>query len=126
MFVLDSSLLNAYILYAFDRRALGMPVHSRLHWHYGVATDLLRHRRVAVTFEGRFETWQQVDCISVQDTRSSAGVVWFAFAERVDCAQVVVGCSSAKGNAFGQCIPKMLTGQTWEVLWISPGLACWS
>lgn len=42
MFVLDSQLLNAHILYAFDRRALGLPVLSRLLWHYTVAEDLIR------------------------------------------------------------------------------------
>lgn len=44
MFVLDSQLLNAYILYACDRRALGLVVHSRAMWHYAVATDLIRPR----------------------------------------------------------------------------------
>lgn len=44
MFVLDSQLLNAYILYAADRRALGLPVLSRLLWHYSVAEDLIEPR----------------------------------------------------------------------------------
>ena len=41
MFVLDSQLLNSYILYACDRRALGLPVYSRLLWHYKVAESLI-------------------------------------------------------------------------------------
>ena len=42
MFILDSQLLNSYILYACDRRAVGLPVHSRMLWHYEVAKDLIR------------------------------------------------------------------------------------
>lgn len=44
MFVLDSQLLNSYILYASDQRALGLPVYSRLLWHYTVAEDLIGPR----------------------------------------------------------------------------------
>ena len=52
IFVLDSQLLNAYILYACDRRALGLPMSSQLLWHYNVAEDLIRPRMVAGHIRG--------------------------------------------------------------------------
>ena len=41
MFILDSQLLNSHILYAADRRALGVPFQSRSLWHYTVVVDLI-------------------------------------------------------------------------------------
>lgn len=42
LFILDSSLLNSYVLYAEDQRAIGMPSHSRALWHYELAMSLVQ------------------------------------------------------------------------------------
>lgn len=52
MFVLDSQLLNSYILYACDHRALGLPLLSRSLWHYTLAEYLIRPRMRAGHIRG--------------------------------------------------------------------------
>lgn len=42
MFVLDSSCLNAYIMYAEDGRRVGMPLYPRILWHYELAMALVK------------------------------------------------------------------------------------
>lgn len=39
-FILDSSLLNAYILYSEDTRAVGLPLYARALWHYNLGMSL--------------------------------------------------------------------------------------
>lgn len=52
LFVLDLQLLNSYILYTCDRRALGLVVHARMLWHYNLAEDLVRPRMAAGHIRG--------------------------------------------------------------------------
>lgn len=42
MFVLDSSLVNTYVMYEAHCVELGLPVQSRLMWHYKFAYDLVK------------------------------------------------------------------------------------
>ncbi|KAG0610845.1 hypothetical protein M758_7G096400 [Ceratodon purpureus] len=44
MFILDNTLLNAYVLYAEDQRARGLPLFTRALWHYTLAEALIRPR----------------------------------------------------------------------------------
>jgi hypothetical protein len=41
MFILDSTLLNSYILYSHQIRGLGLPINSRALWHYRLGMQLV-------------------------------------------------------------------------------------
>lgn len=41
LFILDSSCMNGYTLYREDAQRVGLPVHSRLLWHYDLGMALV-------------------------------------------------------------------------------------
>lgn len=123
MFVLDSQLLNSYILYATDRRALGLLIYSRSMWHYTVAEDLIRPRMNAGRIRGPIRNLPPEGYISAPAMRPCVNVAWSVVAGPDDYVQGAVGSFNARELVIGQCIPSAGTsptcGRTCSRLWNS-------